>query len=102
MKNPVNTAEKRVRRTKGNCHLTHGADAYEKPQLARRQRELSKVLCMVGLQELEAPATLASNQHPLKENKLVVQSNFCNGETRNDQFRNQGGHATKQLPLARQ
>ncbi len=41
----VHTAEKRVGRTKGCCYLTHGADSYEKPRLAKRQRSLSKAIC---------------------------------------------------------
>ena len=54
----LNAAERRVKQTRGNCHLTHGADAYEKPELNRRRRELGKALCRQGLTELteKAPA----------------------------------------------
>lgn len=45
MSKQVNTAEKRVKRMKGNCHLTHGADAYEKREMNKRRRELDKALC---------------------------------------------------------
>lgn len=48
----LNTTLRRVKQTKGNCHLTHGGDAYEKQELNRRRRELDKALCDEGEDEL--------------------------------------------------
>jgi len=52
MKKKVNSTLRRFKQTKGNCHLTHGGDAYEKEELNRRRRELDKALCDEAEEEL--------------------------------------------------